>query len=131
MNSTRSSAVKERLDALGLVEDEEYSEVLRDVSQNLRIGGRPKKVYMLTPEAFKTCLMRVRKYPRQTVDPATYSRYYLLLEKTHKLNTDYEKHERRSILGLQSFLNETQPGGRVSVFIFVFFVSKSLVFMCQ
>ena len=47
---------------------------------------------MLTPEAFKTCLMRARKYPNQIVDPKIYSKYYLLLERTYKLYTDYEKH---------------------------------------
>jgi len=46
---------------------------------------------MLTPEAFKNCLLRARKYPNQKVDPNVYSRYYLLLEKTYKLYTDYEK----------------------------------------
>jgi len=46
---------------------------------------------MLTPEAFKTCLMRARKYSNQTVDPKIYSKYYLLLESTYKLYTDYEK----------------------------------------
>ena len=46
---------------------------------------------MLTPEAFKTCLMRARKYPNQIVDPKIYSKYYLLLERTYKLYTDYEK----------------------------------------
>jgi hypothetical protein len=46
---------------------------------------------MLTPEAFKTCLLRARRYPNQTVDPTIYSKYYLLLEKTYKLYTDYEK----------------------------------------
>jgi hypothetical protein len=52
MSSKRSSDVKERLEALSLIEDEEYSEVLRDVPQNLSSGRRPKKVYMLTPESF-------------------------------------------------------------------------------
>jgi hypothetical protein len=61
MSSTRSSNMKQKLDALGLVEDEEYSEVLLDVQQNLSSGGRPKKVYMLTPEAFKKCLMRAQR----------------------------------------------------------------------
>jgi hypothetical protein len=91
MSSIRSYHVKEKLDALGLVEDEEYSEVLPDIRQNLSSGGRPKKNYMLTPEAFKTCLMRSRKYPNQKADPTIYSKYYLLLEKTYKLYTDYEK----------------------------------------
>ena len=86
MSSVRSSAVKVKLDALGLVENEEYR--LQDILQPVPQGGySTKKVYMLTPEAFKTCLIRARKYPNQTVDPTVYSRYYLLLEKTYKLYT--------------------------------------------
>ena len=85
MSSIRSSAVKVKLDALGLVEDEDYSE-LQDILQLRPQGGTStKNVYMLTPEAFKTCLMRSRKYPNQKADPTVYSKYYLLLEKTYKL----------------------------------------------
>jgi len=52
MSSKRSSDVKEKLDALGLVEKEDYR--LRDVPQPVPQGGySTKKVYMLTPEAFK------------------------------------------------------------------------------
>jgi hypothetical protein len=94
MTSKQSSDVRVKLNALELVEDIDYSElreVFRDISENLSFGGRPKKVYMLTPEAFKNCLLRARKYPKQKVDPKVYSRYYLLLEKTYKLYTDYEK----------------------------------------
>jgi hypothetical protein len=91
MSSIRSSAVKVKLDALGLVEDEDYSE-LQDILQLRPQGGTStKNVYMLTPEAFKTCLMRSRKYPNQKADPTVYSKYYLLFEKTYKLYTDYEK----------------------------------------
>ena len=90
MSSIRSSDVKKKLDALELVEDEEYR--LRDISQPVKQGGYShKNVYMLTPEAFKTCLMRSRKYPNQKADPTIYSKYYLLLEKTYKLYTDYKK----------------------------------------
>jgi hypothetical protein len=72
--------VKEKLDDLGLVEDEDYR--LEDILQPVPQGGySTKKVYILTPEAFKTCLMRARKYPNQKVDPVIYSKYYLLLEK--------------------------------------------------
>jgi hypothetical protein len=89
-SSKRSSDVKEKLDALGLVEDEEYN--LRDVPQVRKNRGTVvKKVYMLTPEAFKKCLMRAQRRPNQTVDPVVYCDYYLLLEKTYKLYTDYEK----------------------------------------
>jgi hypothetical protein len=80
MSSIRSSVVKEKLDALGLVEDEEYN--LQDILQVRKNRGTiVKKVYMLTPEAFKTCLLRARRYPNQTVDPVVYCDYYLLLEK--------------------------------------------------
>jgi len=89
-SSKRSSDVKVKLDALGLVEDIDYH--LRDISQMVRPqgGGKQNKIYTLTPDAFKTCLIRARRYPNQTVDPTIYSKYYLLLEKIHKLYTDYE-----------------------------------------
>ena len=64
-------------------------------------GIKHTKVYLLTPEAFKNCrltatalracLMRAQRRPRQKVDPVVYCDYYLLLEKTYKLYTDYEK----------------------------------------
>ena len=40
------------MDALRFVEDEKYYEVLQ-LRENLSYGGRCKKVYMLTQEAFK------------------------------------------------------------------------------
>jgi hypothetical protein len=90
MSSKQSWAVKQKLDALGLVEDEEYN--LQDVLELRPQGGTStKKIYMLTPEAFKKCLIRAQRRPNQTVDPVVYCDYYLLLEKTYKLYTDYEK----------------------------------------
>jgi hypothetical protein len=91
MSSKQSNHIKEKLDVLRLVEDEDFSYVFPDVRENLSSGGRPKKVYMLTPEAFKKCLMRAQRRPKQTVDPVVYCDYYLLFEKTYKLYTDYEK----------------------------------------
>jgi hypothetical protein len=80
MSSKQSWAVKEKSDALGLVEDEEYN--LQDILEVRKNRGTVvKKVYMLTPEAFKTCLLRARRYPNQTVDPTVYSKYYLLEKK--------------------------------------------------
>jgi len=68
MTSGRSNDVKTKLNVLELVEVEDYR--LRDISQPVPQGGySTKKVYMLTPEAFKNCLMRARKYPNQKVDP--------------------------------------------------------------
>jgi hypothetical protein len=89
MTSGRSSAVKTKLDALELVEVEDYQ--LQDVLQQVPSGTKHTKVYMLTPEAFKKCLMRAQRRPKQKVDPVVYCDYYLLLEKTYKLYTDYEK----------------------------------------
>jgi len=93
VTSKRSSNVKDRLDALELIEDIDYS-LLLDIQQQWE-GSRGIKhinVYKLTPEAFKTCLLRARRYPNQTVDPVVYCDYYLLLERSYKLYTDYEKH---------------------------------------
>jgi hypothetical protein len=90
MSSVRSSAVKERLDVLGLVEGKEYR--LTDVREPVKQGGySSKKVYMLTPESFKKCLMRAQRRKEQTVDPVVYCDYYLLLETTYNLYTYYEK----------------------------------------
>ena len=91
MTTKNSARVKDKLNALDLVEDVDYS-LLDDIIQQWEgsRGTKYTKVYMLTPEAFKTCLIRARKYPNQKIDPKVYSRYYLLLEKIYKLYTDYE-----------------------------------------
>jgi hypothetical protein len=53
--------------------------------------AKPKKIYYLTPDSFKKCLMNTQKHPSQTVNPEIYSDYFLLLEKVHKYFSDYEK----------------------------------------
>jgi len=60
VTSTRSSTIKDRLDALGLVEGEEYN-LLQDILHQVPSGTKYIKVYMLTPEAFKKCLMRAQR----------------------------------------------------------------------
>ena len=78
---------------------------LQDILEPVPQGGySTKKVYKLTPEAFKTCLLRARRYPNQNVDPTVYSKYYLLLEKTYKIYTDYE----RQILSKQLQQNQQE-----------------------
>ena len=52
MTSKNSARVKDRLDALELVEDIDY--LLEDVLQQVPSGTKHTKVYKLTPEAFKT-----------------------------------------------------------------------------
>ena len=82
VTSNRSSTIKEKLDNLALVENIDYS-LLQDVLQQWKgsRGIKHTKVYKLTPEAFKKCLMRAQRRPRQKVDPVVYCDYYLLLEK--------------------------------------------------
>ena len=42
--------------------------------------------------------MRAQRRPKQKVDPVIYCDYYLLLEKTYKLYTDYQlKHQAHQI----------------------------------
>jgi hypothetical protein len=90
MTSDRSSAMKGKLEQLGLVEDVDFE--LQDILQLRNQGGTStSKVYHLTPGAFKLCLMRARRYTGQSVDPVVYVQYYILLEKVFKLFTDYEK----------------------------------------
>jgi hypothetical protein len=90
VSSKKSNDIKDRLDSLGLIEDIDYN--LRDVPQVRKERGYVvKKVYNLSPEAFKKCLMRAQRRPNQTVDPVKYCDYYLLLEKIHKLYSEYEK----------------------------------------
>jgi len=86
--SGRSSAIKERLESLGLEEGLEY--LLQDILQQLPSGAKHKKVYMLTPEAFKKCLMRARRYNGQTIDVTKYANYYLFLEKVVKYYDMYQ-----------------------------------------
>lgn len=93
MTSTESSKVREKMKTLDLEKDIDF--LLADVREPLKgqRGGATsgKKVYMLTPEAFKKCLMRAQRRPDQPVDPMIYCKYYLLLEKVYKLYTDYER----------------------------------------
>ena len=89
VTSTRSNDIKDRLNVLSLTENEDYT--MRDVPQRGKTGSQVHKVYHLTPEAFKKCLMRAQRRPNQRVDPVIYCNYYLLLEKIYKLYTEYEK----------------------------------------
>jgi hypothetical protein len=101
MTSDRSSAVKTKLDALGMVEGVDFE--LQDILQLRKQGGTNiVKSYILTPESFKKCLMRSRRYTGQDVDPAIYADYFLLLEKLVKLFSLYEKTKADSIIASQN-----------------------------
>ena len=64
LTSQQSSHVKVKLDALELIEDIDYrlTDVCDPVPQRWH---STKKVYMLTPEAFKKCLMRADDLNKQ------------------------------------------------------------------
>ena len=100
MTSTQSTHVREKLDRLSLIENEDY--LLTDVrEQDRNHGGSNKKVYHLTPGAFKKCLMRAQRRVDQPIDPVIYCDYYLLLEKIYKLYTDYERTYSEKLLSMK------------------------------
>ncbi len=74
VTSNRSSVIKEKLEHLLLIEGSDF--LLQDIlQQDLKHGGSNKKVYYLTPQAFKKCLMRARRYKDQSIDPV----YFFIL----------------------------------------------------
>jgi hypothetical protein len=75
----RSNDIKKRLIALGLKEGRDFIETLDD-RPNADQGGRNKKIYMLTPRAFKCCLMRV--------NIPWYKSYSLLMEDFNSIYID-------------------------------------------
>jgi len=90
MTSTQSIHIRDKLNDLGLIKEEDY--ILTDVRENSKSGpGAPSKHYMLTPDAFKKCLMRAQRRANQPVDPVIYVDYYLLLEKIFKLYGMYQE----------------------------------------
>jgi hypothetical protein len=67
-----------------MIEGEDFE--LTDIRQlRKQRGSHVVNSYMLTPESFKSCLARSRRYTGQPVDPVIYFRYFLLLEKMVKL----------------------------------------------
>jgi hypothetical protein len=99
MTSIRSNDIKKKLDDLELVKDEDY--LLRDISQQVPSGIKYSKHYHLTPEAFKKCLMRARRYTGQTVDPTIYVDYYLLLEKIFGLYREYQSLYQEKVISMK------------------------------
>ncbi len=87
--SGRSSAIKDRLDALGFVEGEHYN--LQDVLQVRKTGNVIKHVYYLTPDAFFLALQRAQRRPNQTVDPTIYAKYFQFLQKVVKYYMIYQR----------------------------------------
>ena len=83
ITSDRSSVILEKINTLGLENEVDYQ--VQDILQQLKSGTKYSKLYKFTPKAFKSSLMRARKYKDQPIDPIIYANYYLLLEKIFKL----------------------------------------------
>lgn len=92
MATDRSTAILTKLKAFGLVRGDDYD--LPDGESNARS-------YILTPEAFKLCLLRARRRGQQSIDPTIYARYYLRLERVFKLYTDYERMCSQKLLAIK------------------------------
>ncbi len=101
VTSKRSSDIKDKLDAFGMVEGVDFE--LRSTPQLRNQGGTNiVKSYILTPESFKKCLMRARRHAGQPVDPVIYADYFLLLEKMVKLFSLYEKSKAEAMIASQN-----------------------------
>jgi len=99
MTSTQSSNVKDKLNNLGLVEQQDY--LLTDVHERLQSGTKYSKRYTLTPKAFKKCLMRAQRRANQPIDPVIYVDYYLLLEDMVKLYGEYQSGYSNKLLSMK------------------------------
>ncbi len=100
MTSDRSSNIRKKLDDLGLIKDEDYQ--LLDVQQLRPQGGTSiKKQYLLTPAAFKKCLMRAQRRANQPVDPTIYIDYFQLFEATFELYRIYQDSYSKKIISMK------------------------------
>ena len=90
INNIKSSNILDCLAKFNLNENINYR--VLDVQQPVRQGGFSiKKQYMLTPHAFKLCLMRAK-------NSKVYANYYLLLEKVFKFFNDYRIEYQKNII---------------------------------
>ncbi len=88
--NTRCTDVRDRLKSLGCIESEDYQlRKFPKLSENSR-GTKYVHVYMLTPKAFKKCLMRATKHKTHTTNVEIYADYYLFLEKVITYYTKYQ-----------------------------------------
>ena len=82
ITNKNSGDLKDQLDALSLVEGQDY--LLQEVFEQL------ESVYMLTPDGLKLALMRATRDKTHTANVEKYSKYYLLLEKVVGYYMDYQ-----------------------------------------
>jgi hypothetical protein len=100
MISNDSSKVKKKLDRLGMLEGEDYK--LAHVGKVRENRGEViRNEYLLTPDAFKLCLIRALRRGEQAIDPIVYGKYYLRLEKVFKWYNQYEKSYLQKLLSMK------------------------------
>lgn len=92
IKSGRSSDVKDCLNQFRMEKDIDY--LLRNVPQQFKSGIKHKKEYILTPRAFKKCLMRAK-------DTQVYSDYYILLGEVFAYYTAYERGYKDKLLSMK------------------------------
>jgi len=88
-NIRSSIDVKRCLDQYNLNENFDY--LIRNVADQLSSGTKYSKQYLLTPDAFKNCLIRAK-------NSYTYSKYYILLEKVFKNFNNYRIEYQKNII---------------------------------
>ena len=87
--SMQSTHVKDRLEALNMVEGEDF-ELTKSRELRKQGGTSTKKVYMLTPRTFKRILIGATRHSSHDVDVTMYADYYLFLEEAVGYYMDYQ-----------------------------------------
>ena len=94
ITSGRSNDIKECLNRLELIENVDFIVRVIPQQQDITKGIKNVKEYMLTPYAFKLCLIRSK-------NTKVYANYYLLLEKVFKYYNDYKIEYTKIILSIK------------------------------
>ncbi len=94
ITSGRSNDIKECLNRLELIENKDFIIRVIPQQQDITKGIKNVKEYMLTPYAFKLCLIRSK-------NTKVYANYYLLLEKVFKYYNDYKIEYTKNILSIK------------------------------
>lgn len=82
--------IKDKLQLLGLLLDEDFT---------FESGVYPN--YLLSPDAFKMCLMRAQRRANHPIDPVIYLRHFLLLEKILGLYRDYKVAYQEKVIAMK------------------------------
>ncbi len=76
VSNDKPATLKSKLDSMNLIDGIDYQ-----MQTNPKSSGKPVKMYVLTPESFKLCLMRAQRRSTQSVDVGVYSQWLIMLMK--------------------------------------------------